>query len=1009
MPRESHYESSLSSFDFLSRPNPPDWRAPQVGAIASAVARWTIDPTERLLLSMPTGSGKSGVATALPYLARSHRVLVVVPSKELRDQMFSAFQSEDVLRAIGAISGSTHPIVEKVEGRTIDWAQLESCDVVVALPNSISPSHFPAGSEPDPAFFDLVIIDEAHHAPAATWRAILDYYPAARAVLLTATPRRSDGKALPGAHAFHYPLRRAMADGIYNKIEPHVLDIDLESTIESRDRAIAVELASVANLSEHATSSILVRAASVARASKLKTLYAELGVDAAILTSKVSSEDRNQIIANWRSGQLRAVVTVDMLVEGFDLPSLRIVGYHDKHKSEVATMQFIGRLARASSDYPQPSVLISVRDQDVYPSLQGALRELYKEDADWAELLPGLIDDAVINRQLDLEYLESFANTPTSVSLAALAPLARATIFEVPLRSDYQPAFVTDGVPDELAVGVMFASQTVVYSGLNGRATQLVVLTSRLETPRWYVNDDGLTRPVFDLHVVSWHKSANVTKPDLLFVNTHDQGMITKILEIVDPDAVVRNCDPRSLQDAFDSLERYSVSSVGVRNTFAGTPGTPSYAMFAGSGVERGLREADTNSRALGHAMAQVAPAEGGSINAGMASGKAKYWETRYLGLRVYEAFSVELAGRYWFPRATVSGPLLPNVAKAIRTDEFPASIPIYAELNPSLLGRGWTLSDGRPLENLELQFDPSQPTTSTELWLQIVDPRDPGPVLWRGYQTVQGQFVTRIETVTATRGMGQNAGFGELMSVAPPTVYFLDGHTIFGSVTYLPAITENTLPESINYLAWDWSGVDITREVPRAGRSDSIHERVEEILVSKAAPAGASRWVLRNDGGGEIADHVVIEMPPNRRPTLELWHSKASANATPAVRVTDMQVVTQQAAKSRRHITDRDLWNRIGRRLTGQESPALVLLSGDRSDLLALCGKDASRADESIASRPPTVQSRISIVQPGLSFDALRRSLDANDMSAGQVREFLTFLANSVQGLAEIEMVASP
>lgn len=918
MQRESHYESALSDFDFFSRPASADWRKAQLGAIATAIAHWTLDPFERLLLSMPTGAGKSGVATALPYVAGSHRVLVVVPSKELRDQMAGAFEAEDVLRAIGAVAGSSHPIVEKVQGRRIDWPLLESADVVVALPNSISPSHFESGSEPDPSFFDLIIIDEAHHKPATTWRSILDYYPNARAVLLTATPRRSDGKSLPGSHAFHYPLRLAMAEGIYQTIEPHVLDSDSESTIEYRDSQIATEVIAVSVRPEHATSAILIRTASVARASRLQSLYRGLGLEAEILTAKVGNDERHRIIAAWRSGELRAVITVDMLAEGFDLPRLRIVGYHDKHKSEVATMQFIGRLARSSATFPQPSVLVTARDQDVYPAIQGALRELYKEDADWAELLPGLIDDPVRDRQLDVEYLQSFPETPPSVSLSALAPLARATIFEVPLVSDYEPTFAGGTVPDELQEGSVIASQTVVYAGLNSHSTQLVLLTSRLETPSWYINDDGLTSPVFDLHVLSWHKSADVTKPDLLFVNSQDKRMASAIREVIDSANVLRNGDPASLQDAFDSLERISVSSIGVRNTFARTPGTPAYAMFAGSGVDLGLREADTSSRALGHAMAQVVSVGGGSTNAGMAAAKSKYWETRYLPLRLYEAFSSELAGRYWFPRTSASGPLLPNVARAIRTDEFPASEPILAEINPSLLGRGWTLTDGRVIENLDLELDPRRPATTTAVFYQLIDPRAPSPVIWSGCQDVQGQFTTTEESAGITRGAGQRAGIAELMETSPPTVYYLDGHAIYGGVTYLPVTTENWLPDVIQYTPWDWTGTEITRETARPGRVDSIHDRVENELTSTVPHSGTARWVMRNDGGGELADHVVVEMPSSRHPRLELWHSKAAANLTPSVRVTDMQVVTQQAAKSRRHVTDRDLWNRIGRRLTG-------------------------------------------------------------------------------------------
>ena len=1008
MPRESHYESSLSNFSLLVRPDSPNWRNAQLGALSATVAHWSVDPEERLLLSMPTGSGKSGVATALPYIARSHRVLVVVPSRELRDQMAVGFQTEDVLRRIGAVTGHVHPVVETVSGRTIDWGLLESADVVIALPNSISPAHFAVGSEPDPNFFDLVIVDEAHHTPAATWRSILDYYPRARAVLLTATPRRADGKSLPGTHAFHYPLRLAMSDGIYQTILPQIIDIDSESTLEQRDGQIADGVVAASNDPNHANSAILIRASSVLRAGKLQTLYASLGLTAEIMTAKVLADERRRIIDAWRSGELRAVITVDMLAEGFDLPSLRIVGYHDKHKSEVATMQFIGRLARSSRDHPQASVLVTARDQDIFPAVQGALRELYKEDADWADLLPGFIDDAVRDRRLDVEYLDAFPDTPPSFSLSALAPLARAIIFEVPLMSAYEPPFASGEIPEELLPGNVIASQTIIYAGLNSRATQLVIVTKRLETPRWYVNDDGLTRQVFDLHVLSWNKSADVTKPSLVFVNSQDRRIAAAIRAVVDPAGSLRNGNPASLQDAFDSLERISVSSVGVRNTFAGTPGTPAYAMFAGSGVDLGLKDSDTTSRALGHAMAQVEPTGGGSTNAGMAAAKSKYWETRYLPLREYEAFSTELAGRYWFPRLSASGPLLPNVARAIRTEDFPSSEPIHVEINPRLLGRGWILSDGRSIENLDLRLDPSRPATASQIFFEVVDPRQPSPSIWRGSQDIQGRFATTSEFSPATRGAGQRAGLGELMAVSPPTVYFLDGHGVYGGVTYLPISTENWLPNAIQYTSWDWTGTSITRETARAGRSDSIHERVESELVAAVPPAGTARWVLRNDGGGELADHVVLEMPTSRRPRLELWHSKAAANLSPGVRVTDMQVVTQQAAKSRRHVTDRDLWNRIGRRLTGEESPALVLLAGDRADLLALCGRDSARDLESIANRPPTIDGRIVVVQPGLSLAKLDAQLLTADLSSGQVREFLTFLANSIQGLADLEIIAS-
>ncbi|TLF33778.1 DEAD/DEAH box helicase family protein [Microbacterium sp. 5K110] len=937
MPRESHYETQHSTFSFIGRPEQPAWRNPQLGAISAVIAHWTLSPVERLLVSMPTGSGKTGVATALPYLARAHRVLVVVPSTELRSQLAANFRSEDVLRRIGAVTASFRPIVEELKGRSIDWSALETADVVVALPNSISPSHFAEGEAPPSGFFDLIIIDEAHHSPAKTWQSILEHYPDARAVLLTATPRRTDGKPLPGTHAFHYPLRLAMADGIYQRIEPRILAAGPQSTIDSRDAAIAVEVVAAANRPEHANSAILIRAKSVLRAEKLKTLYATHGLASEILTNGVGETDRRRIIDAWRDESLRAVITVDMLAEGFDLPSLRIVGYHDKHKSVPATMQFIGRLARASGSHPQESVLVTVHDEDVYPALQGALRELYKEDADWAEVLPELIDEPVRARRLDAEYLSEFPESPANISLTAINPLARAVLYEAPEGGGWVPSFTLGAVPEELEVGAVFAAQTVVYSGLNAASTQLVVLTRRLETPSWYINDDGLTRPVFDLHVVSWHQRPQTDRRDLLFINSQDKRVMSALMKLLDPTSQLRNSNPAFLQDAFDSLERISVSSVGVRNTYAGTAGTPSYAMFAGSGIERGISEADTNSRALGHAMAQVeAAASGRPVTAGMAAGKSKYWETRYLGLREYEAFSTELASRYWFPRSTMSGPLLPNVARAMRTEEFPSVEAIQAEFSPSILNRGWTLTDGRPIETLELQIDPARPATVDHVHLRVIDRRDESNTIWEGAQDVTGRFTTHFESAAARRMSGVESALGDLLTINPPTIYFLDGTTAAGGVTYHPSNVETFFPDAINFLPWEWTGIDIQRETKRAGRHDSIHDAVESRLLAHPSPSDRRRWVLFNDGGGEIADHLVIEISTVGRVRLEMWHSKAASGPAPGARQTDMQVVAQQASKSRRHITDRDLWHRIGRRLTGEESPAIHVLGGDRAGLLA-------------------------------------------------------------------------
>lgn len=87
------------------------------------------------------------------------------------------------------------------------------------------------------------------------------------------------------------------------------------------------------------------------------------------LHSGLGTRARESLVERIRSGECRAVAVVNMLGEGFDLPSLRVVAYHDKHKSLPATVQLIGRLDRVDQRYPQPSVVVAARDIDVHPHL----------------------------------------------------------------------------------------------------------------------------------------------------------------------------------------------------------------------------------------------------------------------------------------------------------------------------------------------------------------------------------------------------------------------------------------------------------------------------------------------------------------------------------------------------------------------------------------------------------------------------------------------------------------
>lgn len=185
----------------LTMPN-NGFRPGQLGALHALMAHFSVydDPA---MISLPTGYGKTAIMMAIPFFLNAKRLLVVEPSDALRRQTTGHFKVLSTLRKIGIADDElSNPSVHCQKGRPIDdaeWARMYNNDVVVSTPNSTSPSLAP---NPPADLFDLIIFDEAHHAPADTWNAYLEQFSSARFVFLTATPFRRDRRPIPGRLAY---------------------------------------------------------------------------------------------------------------------------------------------------------------------------------------------------------------------------------------------------------------------------------------------------------------------------------------------------------------------------------------------------------------------------------------------------------------------------------------------------------------------------------------------------------------------------------------------------------------------------------------------------------------------------------------------------------------------------------------------------------------------------------------------------------------------------------------
>src|SRR5690625_881177 len=147
-----------------------DYQVDMVARTRAALAR-----NRRVILQAPTGAGKTAVACHMMAEARAKGIstFFMVHQNELLKQTATSLWENKI----------DHGLIASGKARSPHPIQLAS---VMTLKNRL-------GHYPDPG---LIIIDESHRALAPTYQAIVEHYPDAYVVGLTATPERTDGKGL---------------------------------------------------------------------------------------------------------------------------------------------------------------------------------------------------------------------------------------------------------------------------------------------------------------------------------------------------------------------------------------------------------------------------------------------------------------------------------------------------------------------------------------------------------------------------------------------------------------------------------------------------------------------------------------------------------------------------------------------------------------------------------------------------------------------------------------------
>ena len=316
--------------------------------------------SRRTLVVMPTGTGKTilfaAVAQAWSDEGRG-RVLVLSHREELVTQA-----QDKVRRATGLDCGVEMGDVG------VDLAALPP--VVSASVQTLSrPSRLARFSSDT---FGLIVIDEAHHACADGYAAVMDHFAAARVLGVTATPDRLDGigmgRVFPTV-AFTYEIRDAIRDGHLVPIRQRSILVESLELDRVRSRAgdlVEADLARAfagekvlheiaAPLAEEAGSRpTIVFTVGVATAHALADVLNGYTASGAVALDGTTDRDaRRSTVDRFLAGDVQYPVNCALFTEGFDAPLTSCVAIARPTQSRALYAQMIGRgtrLAPAKDD-----------------------------------------------------------------------------------------------------------------------------------------------------------------------------------------------------------------------------------------------------------------------------------------------------------------------------------------------------------------------------------------------------------------------------------------------------------------------------------------------------------------------------------------------------------------------------------------------------------------------------------------------------------------------------------
>ena len=303
-----------------------------------------------VMAQMPTGTGKTYLLTAVidSFVSNNpmEKVWIVAHRRELVSQI-----DETIRKFHSYYASNTSSLLSSVKAMSIQWLMRHYDEI-----------------EEEPG---MIVIDEAHHALAKTYKEMWDRFPKAKFLGLTATPCRLNGKGftdlfdilvqswsvpefISKGRLATYDFVSIKSDGVTQRLIDSLQKRGADGDYQNKEMDMLLnKKPSIERLYQSLEEfgkdrKGIVYAINISHAQKITRLYQEHGVKAIAIDSKTPAAERQQDIEAFKKGDIQVLVNVDIFSEGFDCPDVEFVQLARPTLSLAKYLQMVGRGLRVA-------------------------------------------------------------------------------------------------------------------------------------------------------------------------------------------------------------------------------------------------------------------------------------------------------------------------------------------------------------------------------------------------------------------------------------------------------------------------------------------------------------------------------------------------------------------------------------------------------------------------------------------------------------------------------------